>query len=214
MSYVRKLLSRNERAVQVTRDHWVTLLLTILVDVVVSIVIIGLSVAGMSFFPPWTGFGLLLLIVPIVHLVLRIWAWWNKQYVITNRRIIQVTGTFNKRVSDTLLEKVNDIMMEQSALGRMLNFGDIEIISGSESGIDVFYRIADPIGFKKDLLDQKESLGSLDAFEERAGRVLSTEAPSASDVPELIAELDELRQKGLITDAEFEEKKRQLLDRI
>jgi hypothetical protein len=33
-------------------------------------------------------------------------------------------------------------------------------------------------------------------------------------VPELIAELDELRAKGLLTDAEFEDKKRKLLDRI
>jgi len=213
MSYVRKLLSRNEQVVRVTRDHWITLLLTILVDTAISVVIVGLSVLGIVLSPPWTWFGLLLLTVPVVHLALRIWVWWNEQHIITNRRIIQVTGTFNKRVSDTLLEKINDIVMEQSALGRMLNFGDIEIISGSESGIDVFYRIADPIEFKKDLLDQKESRGSLDAFEERAGHVLSTEA-SGGDIPELIAELDELRQKGLITDIEFEEKKRQLLDRI
>ncbi len=214
MSYVMKLLSRNEQVVRVARDHWITLLLAILIDVAISVVIVGLSVVGIVLSPPWPWFGLLLLIVPVVHLTLRIWVWWNKQHVITNRRIIQVTGTFSKRVSDTLLEKVNDIVMEQSALGRMLNFGDLEIISGSESGIDVFYRIVDPIGFKKDLLDQKESLGSLGAFEERAGRVLNTKAPIAGDVPELIAELDELRQKGSITDAEFEEKKRQLLDKI
>ena len=214
MSYLKQLLSRNERVVRVTHDHWITLLPTILVDAAVSVVIIGLSVVGIILSPPWTWFGLLLLVVPIGHLVLRAWVWWVKQYVVTNRRIIQITGTFNKRVSDTSLEKINDIVMEQSALGRLLKFGDIEIISGSESGIDLFHRIADPIAFKKELLDQKESLGSLDVFQERAGRVLSTEAPSAGDIPELIAELDELRHKGLITDAEFEEKKRQLLDKI
>jgi uncharacterized membrane protein YdbT with pleckstrin-like domain len=145
-------------------------------------------------------------------MLLRIWAWWNKQYVVTNRRIIQVTGTVSKRVSDTLLEKINDIMMEQSAVGRLLRFGDIEIIAGSESGIDVFHRIADPIGFKKELLDQKADLGSLDVFEKLEEQ--GAEAPSTDDVPTLIAELDELRKKGSLTDAEFEEKKRQLLDRI
>jgi uncharacterized membrane protein YdbT with pleckstrin-like domain len=214
MSYVNKLLSRNEHIVQVSRDHWITLLLTIIADVAVGIVIVGLSVAGMSFSSPWTGLGLLLLSVPIVHLVLRIWAWWNNQYTVTNQRIIRVEGTLNKRVSDTLLEKVNDIVMEQSALGRVLNFGDIEIISGSESGIDVFHHIADPIGFKKALLDQRESPDSLGDFEERAERALRTEEASARDVPELIAELDELRQKGLITETEFVQKKRKLLDRI
>ncbi len=212
MGYVEELLARNERIVRVARDHWITLLPAILVDVAVSIVIVGFSVGILS--PPWTWFGLLLLVVPIGHLALRVWVWWNKQYIVTNRRIIQVTGTFGKRVSDTSLEKINDIVMEQPALGRLLKFGDIEIISGSESGIDVFRRIADPIEFKKELLDQKETLGSLDVFDERVGRVLSAEAPDASDVPELIAGLDELRQKGVITDVEFEEKKQRLLAKI
>jgi uncharacterized membrane protein YdbT with pleckstrin-like domain len=214
MNYAEKLITHNERVVRIARDHWITLLPTILVDVLVSIVIVGLSVMGSILSPPWTWFGLLLLVVPVGHLMFRLRMWWDQQYVITNRRIIQVTGIFNKRVSDTALNKINDIMMEQSVLGRLLKFGDIEIISGSESGIDLFRRISDPIRFKKELLDQTEAYTRLDTFEERARRVLSSEAPSAGDIPELIAELDELRQKGTITDAEFEEKKQQLLTRI
>lgn len=210
MSYVNELLSRNERIVRVTRDHWIGLLFVILVDCAVSIVIVGLSVLGILLSPPWPWFGLLLLVIPIAHLALRVWVWWNKQHIITNRRIIQVTGTFNKRVSDTLLEKINDVVMEQSALGRMLKFGDIEIISGSESGIDVFHRVADPITFKKTLFDQREALGSPGDV----GVCVEDEVPSGGNVPELIAELGELRQQGLITDAEFEEKKQQLLSRI
>lgn len=214
MSYIEKLLARNERVVWVVRDHWVALLPAILVDTAISIVIVGLSVLGIILSPPWTWFGLLLLVVPIGHLALRVWGWWNQQYVVTNRRIMRVAGTFNKRVSDTALEKINDILMEQSALGRVFGFGEIEIISGSESGIDTFQRIADPIGFKKELFEQKEALARLGAFEERVGRVLGAEASGAGSVPELIAELDELRQKGVITDAEFAEKKQQLLARI
>lgn len=207
MSYAEKLLARNERIVRITRDHWITLLPTILIDVAASIVIIGLSVAGGIRLSPWTWFGLVLLLAPIGHLVLRIEAWWNRQHIITNRRVLQVTGTFSKRVSDTSLDKINDILMEQSALGRVLKFGDIEIISGSESGIDIFRRIADPIGFKKELLNQKAALASPDISN-------GDKAPSASDIPELIAELDELRQQGAITDAEFTAKKQQLLAKI
>ncbi|OQY22701.1 MAG: hypothetical protein DRJ03_25160 [Chloroflexi bacterium] len=214
MNYAKKLLLPDENVVRVARDHWVVLLLAVLIDGAISIVIIGLTILGILLAPPWTWFGFLLLIVPIGHLALRVWAWWNKQCIVTDRRIIQITGTFSKRVSDTLLEKINDIVMEQSALGRLLKFGDIEIISGSESGVDVFLRIADPIAFKATLLEQKESLGTLAVSEDRADRVLKAKASGTGDVPELIAELDELRQKGLITDTEFEEKKQQLLDRI
>jgi len=213
MSYVEELLARNERIVLVTHDHWIALLPAILVDSAVVVVIIGLSTLGGVLFPPWTWFALLLLLAPIGHLALRLWAWWNTQYIITNRRILQITGAVSKRVSDTSLEKINDIVMEQSALGRMLKYGDLEIISGSESGIDVFLRIADPIGFKKELLNQKEALANPDVFDKRMGRE-PDDVPDAADIPELIAGLDELRQKGAITDAEFEEKKQQLLTRI
>lgn len=214
MSYIEQLLARNESIACIARDHWIALLPAILVDAAISIVIIGLSVLGIVLSPPWTWLGLLLLVVPAAHLALRVWGWWNEQYVITNRRIIRVAGVLNKRVSDTALEKVNDILMEQSALGRALGFGNIEIISGSESGIDTFQRLTDPIGFKKELFDQKEALARLSVFEERAGPLLGAEAPTAGSVPELIAELDELRQRGVITDAEFEEKKQQLLSKL
>jgi uncharacterized membrane protein YdbT with pleckstrin-like domain len=212
MSYVTVLLGRNEYVVRVARDHWVTLLVTVLVDLAVSIVIVALSVLGVIVSPPWTWFGFLFLVIPLGHFLHRFWVWWNKQYVVTNRRIIQVTGTVGKRVSDTLLEKINDIVMDQSAMGRLLKFGDIEIIAGSESGIDVFHRIADPIGFEKALLDQKAALGTLDAPAGLGGP--SVEASATKDVPAMIADLDELRKKGLLTDAEFGEKKRQLLERI
>jgi hypothetical protein len=214
VSYIEQLLARNERIACIARDHWIALLPAILVDAAISIVIIGLSVLGIVLSPPWTWLGLLLLVVPATHLALRVWGWWNEQYVITNRRIIRVAGVLNKRVSDTALEKVNDILMEQSALGRALGFGNIEIISGSESGIDTFQRIVDPIGFKKELFDQKEALARMSGFEERAGPLLGAEVSTAGNIPELIVELDELRQRGVITDAEFEEKKQQLLGKL
>jgi len=201
MNYANRLLSNDEHVVLVARDHWIVLLLTALVDIAIGIVIVGLVVLGVLLAPPWTWLGLLLLIGPLAHLALQIWNWWNRQYIITDLRLIQITGTFNKRVSDTLLTKINDIVMEQSALGRLLDFGSVEVISGSESGIDIFRRLADPIEFKKALLAQKDSPDR------------TTQEPGG-DVTDLIAELDELRQKGSITTAEFEAKKQQLLARI
>jgi uncharacterized membrane protein YdbT with pleckstrin-like domain len=206
VSYLNTLLATNERVVRASRDHWIVLLPTIVADGAISLAIVGLSVLGIVFSPPWTWLGFLLLFIPLLHFLWRIWMWWSKQYAITNRRVIQISGMVNKRVSDTLLEKINDIVTEQSAMGRLLKFGDVEIIAGSDSGVDVFYRLADPIGFKKDLLDQKASVGEPEAAEEPEKH--------AQSVPDLIAELDELRKKGLITDTEFKKKRRKLLDRI
>ena len=37
--------------------------------------------------------------------------------------------------------KVNDVKMEQSFLGRLLGYGDIEILTASELGVNLFRRI-------------------------------------------------------------------------
>lgn len=212
MSYIEKLLARNEAIVRTTRKHWITLLGTALVDLAVSVVIVGLSVLGVILSPPWTWFALLLLLVPLGHFLWRLWVWGNHKYVVTSRRILQVTGTYDKRVSDTPLDKINDIVMRQSALGRLLKFGDLEIISGSEMGADIFERIADPVGFKKALLEQQDVRTSGGRSE--APQDPNSERVVTDQIPELIAELDDLRRQGLITEEEFQEKKRELLARI
>ncbi len=95
----------------------------------------------------------------------------------------------------------------------MLDYGDLEILTASEIGVNVLQRIASPVKFKTEMLNQKEAMSEIDVFESKA-RTLGSEAPTAGDIPELIAELDELRKKGLISDAEFESKKAKLLAKI
>jgi uncharacterized membrane protein YdbT with pleckstrin-like domain len=157
---------------------------------------------------------LLVLIFPFWKIAVALLNWWNEQYVITNRRVIQLEGIINKHSIDSSLEKVNDVVLTQSAVGRMLNYGDLEILTASEMGVNLFRRIAHPVKFKTQMLNQKEGLGELDIFESKARRTLAEEAPAGRDIPELIAELDELRKKGLITDEEFQEKKAALLAKI
>ena len=214
MSYVQPLLARDERVVRVARTHWATMLPTVLVDGALILVISGLTALGVARFPPYTWFGLLLLFVPIGHLLVRATDWRSTQTIVTNRRIIQIRGMIEKHVSDTLIEKVNDIVTSQSAWGRMLNFGDLQLITGSEAGTDFFQRIADPVGFKKDLLDQRRAAAVQGRSDEPWPPHDGSEVLARDDIPDLIRELAELRDKGLLTDTEFEAKKQQLLDRI
>jgi uncharacterized membrane protein YdbT with pleckstrin-like domain len=216
MGYIDNLMGRNERMTFRTRQHWVQLVPIGLTDLVLMGVLIALgAVASLSVVGGWgTAAGLVLALVPLAHSVRRFSWWWKEQYIVTNRRVVQIEGIIDKHVIDSSLEKVNDVVLRQSALGRLLDFGDIEILTGSEIGVNQLTRIHHPISFKTDMLNQKESMGEIDAFESRAKRVLASEAPVAGDVPELIAELDELRKKNIISQAEFDKKKGDLLDRI
>jgi hypothetical protein len=215
VGYLGKLLANNERVVRVSHDHWIVLLPTILIDVILGLIIVGLVIVTISFtLNPLPVLGLFFLLIPMAHFLFRLWVWWNRQYVITSQRLIQVRGMIRKRVSDTMLHKINDIVTEQSAMGRLLNYGDIEVIAGSDSGIDVFYRLADPVAFKKDLISQKASGGSQSVPVAAALGKSSRGSLNAGDIPDLITELVNLRKKGLLTEAEFQDKKRELLDRI
>jgi uncharacterized membrane protein YdbT with pleckstrin-like domain len=129
--------------------------------------------------------------------------WMNRQFIITNRRVIQISGILNKNVTDSSLGKVTDVKMEQSALGRLFDYGDIEILTASELGANLFSRIEEPINFKTAMLNAKERIEQgEEAFKPDEG------------IPGLIASLDQLHQMGILSDEEFSKKKADLLERI
>jgi len=157
-SYLESLLAQNEKIEVVSRQHWFVLLRWIILEIILIFVIgIVATFAAVAFFPV-AALLYLLLLVPVITLIRDVLIWWNRQYVITNRRVILVAGTFNKRVTDSSLEKVNDVKMVQSVFGRLFNFGDLEILTASEAGIDKLSWLADPIRFKTAMLDAKERM--------------------------------------------------------
>ncbi|MBN1316269.1 MAG: PH domain-containing protein [Anaerolineales bacterium] len=215
MGYIESLLGRNERIVFCTRQHWIQLVVPALLMIVLVIVLI---VVGASASQRTSGISMaiavLLSLAPIGFFVRRFSWWWYEQYLVTNRRVIQIEGVLDRHVIDSSLEKVNDVVLRQSVAGRLFGFGDIEILTGSEIGINQLNRIHRPIQFKTEMLNQKEGMGEIDAFESRSRRVLSSAPPEAGDIPELIAELDELRSRGVLSQEEFDKKKKDLLDRL
>ncbi len=221
MGYIESLMARNERIAFATHQHWIVLLRAFIVNLILSILVVAVVVALFILpIPPGpflTLFRLLplvLLLIPFIRMGIRIIKWWNESYIITNRRVIQTEGTINKHVIDSSLEKVNDVVLNQSMLGRMLGYGDVEILTASEIGVNRFERISGPVRFKTEMLNQKEDMGKIDDFGRRSDRTLDAPPPSAGDIPQLIAELDELRRKGIITEQEFAEKRQQLMGRI
>ena len=215
MGYLEGLMGRKEKIAFKSRQHWLVIVpkLVLWTVVLFLVVLITVSLA----LTPLHGRALVLLLglaFPLWRIMVNFLNWWNEQYVITNRRVIQLEGIINKHSIDSSLEKVNDVVLQQSAIGRILNYGDVQILTASEIGVNLFRRMARPVRFKTEMLDQKEAMSQLDIFEDKADRVLDEEAPTAGDIPELIAELDELRKRRIITDEEFQEKKKALLAKL
>src|SRR6476469_3730058 len=99
----------------------------------------------------------------------------NQEYVLTNRRVIQVSGVLNRKAADSSLEKINDAMLKQSFFVRMLDYGDLTVLTASESGVDDMKMLRSPIEFKKKMLDAKHD------FEVGMGREGSAPSPPIRD---------------------------------
>lgn len=227
-TYLQSLLGDGEKVLHTTRRHWLILAAEIFPETALGLGLFLLVTLLMVLVPvtfPWAGLGYLLLALPLASLARDVLDWSNRQFVITTRRVIYVQGIINKDVTDSSLEKVNDVKLEQSGWGRMLNFGDVEILTASELGVNKFSNILDPIAFKKAMLNAKHRLEAAPGSDIKpAPRPTGTAALLAqmdspqpgptADVPDLIAQLDRLRAQGVLTEAEFQEKKKQLLARL
>ncbi len=104
----------------------------------------------------WLGLGLLL--VGLGWLGLIYTAWYNEDYLVTNRRVIKVEGILKKRSADSSLEKINDAVLEQSMLGRMLGYGDLDILTANEQSVDRYRMLSQAQTFKRTMLDEKYRL--------------------------------------------------------
>jgi uncharacterized membrane protein YdbT with pleckstrin-like domain len=207
--YIQSLMGENEKMLLITRQHWFVLFRAIVAEILIILILIAASIAVSVAYPPALPLApiiaLLLSLFPVVGMVRDILIWYNRQYIVTNRRVIQISGVINKNVVDSSLEKVNDVKMSQSFFGRIFDYGNVEILTASELGVNQFQRIGDPVHFKTAMLNAKERLG----FEENAHITKLTD-----DIPTLIAKLDELRKQGIVTEEEFQTKKTQLLAKM
>ena len=73
---------------------------------------------------------------------------WFSEFVITNRRIIIKTGIIGRETFEMNLSKIESVNVDQSILGRILNYGSITII-GSGGTKETFNKIARPLAFRK-----------------------------------------------------------------
>ena len=212
MGYLESILGKDERIVFATRRHWLAITRTVVLAAVLSIIIIAAAVLPLTLAP---GIGaislllLLLLVFPLGTLLRRYLDWWNEQFIVTNRRIVQIEGVFNKHVVDSSLEKVNDVVMHQTMMGRLLGYADIEILTASDISVNKLDSIANPIRFKTTMLDQKELMGDEDRPHGGA-----SDQPPPKTIPELIGDLAALCDRGVISEEEFQAKKKDLLSRM
>jgi uncharacterized membrane protein YdbT with pleckstrin-like domain len=165
MSYARNLLSRGEEIVFETRQHWFAVFAQIWLFAVLAVLALAVIIWAAS--SNLGQAGQILEIVAIIGLLLClariafvIWGWQNQEFLVTNRRVIKAEGVLNKQMADSSLEKVNDVHLTQSWIGRIFGYGHLDIMTASDEpgAVEDFPMLADAVHFKIAMMNQKELL--------------------------------------------------------
>ena len=215
MGYVEQLLAPGEKVLVRTRRHWIVLARW--AGAALLLVVLGLVMAALfGVLVPGPGYGVMVgLALAAIGLAATAPGWirWAKElYLVTDRRVIQVEGVLRKHALDSGLGKVNDVRLTQSALGRLLGYGTLEIITAAESGINRLDDLPRPLEFKKAMMAGAQGLaaGPARAVPPPAGAPAETASGDRS-AADRMAELEELRRRGLLSDAEYGDKRAEIL---
>jgi uncharacterized membrane protein YdbT with pleckstrin-like domain len=203
MAFPRRLLAEGEDLVLDLRPHWVALVPA----AALTVLIVGAVTLELAYRPDsWPGWAdaavvlagiVLLLAYPVRWFV----AWVTSHFVVTSDRVIHRSGWFAKRSMEVPLENVNDVYFNQSVFERVIGAGDLRIESAGELGQQLFTDIPRPEQVQKRIYE----VGEINKERMMSG---GRSAPSVADE---LAKLDQLRARGVITEAEFQSQKARLL---
>jgi uncharacterized membrane protein YdbT with pleckstrin-like domain len=199
-----KLLNDGEEVVLDLHPHWWFFAGPVLA---VLVTLVGAGAISVLNLPDWLWYGVTaLLAINVLWLLARLAKWVTTNFVVTTDRLIYRSGVIAKQGKEIPLERLNDISFNQSIFERLLGAGDLLIESGGERGQQAFTDIKRPAFVQNEIYRQIELAQARDADRLSGRRELS--------IPEQLDKLDELRQRGVITQAEFDAKKAQLLERM
>jgi uncharacterized membrane protein YdbT with pleckstrin-like domain len=218
MPFPRRLLIENEELVLELRPHWIA----IVVPAVVTILVVAGWILALTYAPDdgtgrsivvWgaSAVGVFLLIAfPVRKFI----AWATSYFVVTSDRVIHREGWIAKRSMEIPLEAINDVRFHQGVFERLIGAGDLIISSASEFGRQVFGDIRNPEEVQRTISHQgelnKERMYRGGARGSAAPAQATTPPASASTTGEL-ERLAELRNKGVLTEDEFQSQKKRIL---
>ena len=233
MPYLDNLLASGEQPLRREHQHWFVIVAdaryaiyawigAVVLLVLNNVVLSGSNLGGLQSIVGWIVLGLV--VGGLLYFGWQVLRWQNEEFIVTSRRVLQTEGVVNKRVVDSSLEKINDAILAQSVFGRIFGFGDLEILTASESGISRLRMLRQADDFKRTMLDAKHELelelsGARPMPSPAIRAAMPSQAPpqtamSADDVTRTLANLADLRDRGAISADDYEAKKADLLKRL
>lgn len=199
-----RLLGDGEELVAEIRPHWSFMLRPLVVTMLAVAAAIAAFVISAV---PHLVLDVLVaaILASLAWLVARYARWTTTTFVITTQRLVLRSGLLARSGREILLRRVSDLSYRQSLLERMLGCGSLVIESGGEHGQEAVPRVPRPREVQRLVNDQVVRSYQVGYGPPARSAELS--------IAEQIEKLHELCGRGLITTAEFQVKRAQLLER-
>jgi uncharacterized membrane protein YdbT with pleckstrin-like domain len=137
MGYIESNLLADEEIVYMAKLHWILFVkpsaliflgaIFFLIQPIVAAIVIAIGV--MALIPPLIAYA-------------------TSEFGVTNKRVIIKVGFLRRRTLELLLRHVEAISVDQSVMGRMMNYGSVTI-TGTGGVREVFDNISHPLEFRR-----------------------------------------------------------------
>ncbi len=242
MTFPRRLLTEGEEVVVELRPHWAFLGWPLVATVAAAGLAVAIDVA-FRHAPAGVGDVLLgVFAVAALWLAGRTLRWVTTSLVLTTTRIVERSGVLGRRALELRLERINELSYHQSLPGRLARTGELMVETGGESGVIIFEHVPRPAAFQSLITEQISAFhdarrvrfgGPVDVPGVAPGAPFHADTPptggpavpmtpapmpgpaaAAPSVADRLMQLGELRRRGIVSAAEFEAKKAELLQQL
>jgi uncharacterized membrane protein YdbT with pleckstrin-like domain len=197
-------LKKNEKIIMETKPHWLTMIGPFLLMLICSImgIIIG-------------SYGLLIVVVFVGYFIYKIIQRNNNLWIVTNLRVIDEYGVFSNNTKESPLDKINNVSYLQSFLGKIFGYGNVQIQTAAEIGSTTYFSVENPRELKDTITHMQEEY-KLYQIKKQANEFANVMAAgqqnNKTDVATELEKLYELKQKGILTEEEYNNRKTKILN--
>lgn len=208
---MRTPLQKGEKVLLITRTSWITLIIP------AFLAMAGLVVA---YFIDFFGWGLAVSVPLLLYFLYRYLAWLVNIWGVTNYRVIDETGLLSHYAKESPLEKINNVSYDQTLFGRILNYGHVEIQTAAEIGSTDYHHVHGPKMLKDTITLAQADYKTLQLTSQavhmaNAMGLHKNNVSQPGNSPGIASELEklfELKQKGILSDEEYNKAKSRILN--
>lgn len=194
----------SEKVILTLRKHWFSLVAPFfLATILLLFALTGLLTEYKTYCIIGIATTILWLIYKIIERKKDIW-------IVTNLRVISESGVFSINSKESPLDKINNITYRQPLMGRIFNFGHVQIQTAAVVGSTIQMIVEKPKLLKDTITKCQDEYMQVQM--QNTYNSENKQTNINKDISEELTKLHNLKEKGIITEDEFKQRKTKILN--